>query len=258
MTIRDSIYFKYRGEYSKHYGILNVQIGGMATDMYNEPFLPNRELNEVMVRGRVKPYHQDIQKEPLEFSLSFAFDNRFSERLIRRTARWLSPDYYQELIFSNNPSRIFYAMPVQQSEFIHNGLKQGYLNLTFRCNSAYSYGNVYVSHVYESDTNGKYINFKNNGDLNIYPEIVLEKVGSGDISIKNLSDGGKEMIFEDLEDEEVVYIDNEEEEIKTNIENKYRFDNHNDVFLKMLKGINKIKMQGEFKLKFRWQPILLQ
>ncbi|QSF43554.1 distal tail protein Dit [Paenibacillus tianjinensis] len=150
MTIRDSLYFSFAGKKSINYGIYNVNID---SGMQEETFAPTAEIVEETIKGRDKPYFQRLKREPLKFSVNFAFEDTWDTQKIREVAQWLtSPEYYQELYFTNeqgnNPERIFYAMVVDDSTLVHNSLKQGYVKLTFRCDSPYSYTPITTSREY--------------------------------------------------------------------------------------------------------------
>lgn len=117
-------------------GLINCQIDG---GMFEEAFLASREIKEISIIGNDKPYFQGTSFLPLEFELTFAFENDYDERKIRDVARWLSPEYYKPFYTIDNPSRIFYCMLKGDSRLVHNGMKQGYITLTMRCDSPYSY-----------------------------------------------------------------------------------------------------------------------
>lgn len=121
--------------------------------MQEEIFFPSREIVEEKVKGKDRPYFMSIETEPLQFSVSFAFEETWNTAKIREVARWLTQhDYYQELYFANEDGlgaeRFFYAIVVDESTLVHNCLKQGYINLTFRCDSPYSYSPLMTSRVY--------------------------------------------------------------------------------------------------------------
>lgn len=149
MSIRDSEYFIYDGIRSNDRGIMNVNVN---TGMLEENFAYKRDIQEVDIRGR-RPYFQEIKKAPLVFTVSFAFEEDWGDRNhIRDIARWLTgQEYYKPLIFSGDPERIFYAVVIESPTLVHNGLKQGYVNLTFRCNDSYAYSPIYHSKVYDWD-----------------------------------------------------------------------------------------------------------
>lgn len=151
ITIRDALYFSYAGQKSVDFGIINVSLG---SGMMEEEFVPSRSIVEEKIKGRDQPYFIRTEVEPLQFSISFAFEESWDTDKIREVARWLTQhDYYQELYFTTedgiNPERIFYALVVDDATLVHNGLKQGYITLTFRCDSPYAYSPVMTTRKYE-------------------------------------------------------------------------------------------------------------
>jgi len=149
MTIRNSINFNFAGISSETMGLINVNLD---SGMYEENLSPSKTINEIKIRGRSKPYHQNIEYEPLEFSVSFAFLDTWDKTKLRQVTNWLcNQSYYKPLYFSdnldedNNPTRIYYALVHEDSTLVHNGLSQGYVNITFRCNDAFKYSPVYTT-----------------------------------------------------------------------------------------------------------------
>lgn len=132
----EGVNFYYDGIYSVDMGVFNCQIDG---GMFEEAFLPSREINETKVNGRSKPHFQSVGLEPLSFEMTFAFEFGYDEQRIREVARWLMQDYYKPFYTIDNPNRIFYCMAEGDSKLVHNGAKQGYITLTMRCDSPYSY-----------------------------------------------------------------------------------------------------------------------
>lgn len=137
----EGINFSYAGEYSTDMGLLNCKLDG---GMFEETFLPTRKIQEVKVTGNHNPYFQSIELEPLKFDLTFAFEYYYDEQKIREVARWLMQDYYKPFYTIDNPSRIYYCMIDGDSKLVHNGLKQGYITLTMRCDSPFSYSQEYT------------------------------------------------------------------------------------------------------------------
>ncbi|MCM3274161.1 distal tail protein Dit [Paenibacillus elgii] len=146
--MKEGIDFYYDGVYSLDMGLINCKVD---SGFFEEPFLSQREIHEVSVRGRDKPYFQGVKRSPLSFSLTFAFVDYYDEEKIRAVARWLNSNTYKPFYTSDNPERIFYCMLESESTLLHNGLKQGYVNVKFRCDSPYSYSPVYTSKLYEWD-----------------------------------------------------------------------------------------------------------
>lgn len=257
MAIMESIYFSYDGKYSSDYGIYNVSLD---SGMYNESFLSSRSIIETKVRGNPKPYFQGIEYEPLTLELSFAFENTWDIKQIREVARWLSQDYYKPLWFSEDPTRIFYCMTVDDSQLIHNGLKQGYITLTMRCDSPYTYSQILTKGWLDYSSNITYVDFEfiNDGDVVLKPEMWIEKVGNGDVSIVNRTYNNREFKFTGLIDGETVYVDNEREYIETDVPNEYRYSNFNNKYLHLVRGVNILRLTGACKLNFRYQHKTLQ
>lgn len=140
--MKEGLEFSYDGIKSSDMGLLNVQFSG---GLFEEPFVADKEIHEIKVRGNDKPYFQGVERSPLVFSLQFAFEDKYDHEKIRQVARWLDQDYYKPFFTTNNPDRIFYCMLHSSSQLIHNGAKEGYVEIEMRCDSPYSYSPQYVS-----------------------------------------------------------------------------------------------------------------
>lgn len=99
--------------------------------------------------------------------------------------------------------------------------------------------------------------FNNLGDLNCQPEIWITKLGSGDFSIINTSHNNDTFSFQGLVDQEMIYVNNEQQDIETSLVNTYRYNNFNDSYLDFPIGQNVLRVQGAAKIKFRHQYKLL-
>ena len=131
-------------------GLINITL---SSDMYDEPFLAQRNVKTQKIRGRDKPYFYEVEREPLTFRLSFAFLETWDDNKIRNIARWLNQDYYKEFYMSDNPNKRYFAILNDDSRLIHNGLKQGYIELNFLCDSSYAYSPVYETELLDFTTN---------------------------------------------------------------------------------------------------------
>jgi phage-related protein len=255
--IKSSVAFSYAGKRSVDFGIYNITI---QSGLYEEPFLASRDIREVETRWSMKPYFQNISLKPLVFDLSFAILDYWDDKKIREIARWLAQDNYQPLFFEEDIDRIFYCVPIDDINIIHNGLKQGYITLTFRCDAPWSYTRQYVTPEYDfsDNPNGVLLSFANEGDLYLYPEMWITKVGNGDVSIINQTNGGVEFKFTGLVDGEIVYVDNENQYIATSLTDTYRYDNFNNNYLELVVGVNNLWVTGNCKLQFRYRFKRLQ
>lgn len=141
----EGVNFSYDGISSVDMGLINVMIDG---GMFEEIFLPTREIQEIAIDGRDKRYFQGVSLEPLEFSLTFAFEYGYTPQKIREVARWLNQSYYKPFYTTDNPNRIFYCMMNGESTLVHNGMKEGYITLSMKCDSPYSYTPEYIRENY--------------------------------------------------------------------------------------------------------------
>lgn len=258
MAIRSSLYFLFDGQNSQDFGIVSVNI---SSGMPEEPFMANRVINEVKIRGKDKPIFSTVTHDPLSFTLTFAFMNGFDSDALRKVTRWLSVSYFKPLQFSDNLDRVYYAMPSAESVLVHSA-GQGYITLTMRCDSPYSYSPTFLSPIYDLSSNsasGTQIQLVNNGDVSIYPEIYIDKVGNGNVSITNLSNNGNVFAYTGLVNGENVFTNCETELIISDlIPTTYRYSVFNNGFLQIIYGTNNLLILGNAKIRFKYRYIYLQ
>lgn len=248
--IKESLYFNYAGVDSDQFGITNVNV---STGLFEEIFMPNRSINEYKIRGRDKPYFQEINREANSLSLTFYPEGQLTEERLSEIARWLDVDFYEPLVFSAMPDRVFYATCVDASNLRHNGV-EGYITLTMRLDAPNSYSRDIVTTWYDlSEKENEVIEIPNYGDKPIVPEIFIEKIGDGDIIIENLSEKSPPFYINGLKDKEEIYVDGESRIIKTNIPNTYRYSNSNKKYPIFSYGLNRFKVTGKCKIKFQYR-----
>jgi hypothetical protein len=98
----------------------------------------------------------------------------------------------------------------------------------------------------------------NYGDLSCKPELWIRKTnGSGNIKLINEANG-QSLELTNLNDGETVYIDCENEDIVTDLPLKYRYNDHNGIFLELEIGENYLAGEGDFELDMRMQFKTLQ
>lgn len=255
--MKEYIDFYYNGISSKEMGLINVSVDD---GLFEESFIASRSIKEVSIRGNDKPYFMGIEREPLEFDLEFAFLYPYDKAKIAEVAMWLNQDYYREFYFTDNPNRRFFCIMEDDSELVHNGLGQGYIRITMRCDSPYSYSQEYLTKELDFSNNvtgGTRYDFMNSGHTNTFPEVWVKKIGEGDIEITNRATN-ETFAFSGLKDQEIVYIDNEREHIESNLNGIYRYDNFNDNYMRLERGRNVLMVKGNCKLQFRYRFRLLQ
>lgn len=262
MTFKDSIEFSYAGINSREFQIYNVTVND---GMYSEPFGAGRTILSTKIKGNYKDYFQGIELESPTLELSFAFPEPWNRQKLRTIARWLTQDYFQPLIFSNEPEKIYYTLMVGKPEIIHNG-SAGYINLQMKMDSPYTYSPEITSTTYDFayDPSGVNFTFINKSDLPLYPKIYITKVGAGDVSIMNTTNNNLEMKFTGLANNETVFVDCLNEIILSDLTDVYRYDNLVDgTYLYMLptsfnsNGFNTLNITGACRLKFKYKFIYL-
>jgi len=267
MPISESIYFLYDNQSSYNYGVINCHVD--TNGLYQEEFLPSRELKETTTRYNDKPYLSQIKTSPRVLNLTIAFEENFDEDKLRSVRRWLSSSIYKPMSFESMPDYIFYCTLIDSTPLLHNGNGQGYINCTMRCSDPYKYSPQYISDLYDLSSNpsiGTPIIFSNLGDIPCQPQISLLKINDGDISIINNSDSGKEFKLSSLLDSEGIpiassslknnedlFIDNENEEITSSLPDTYRLNNLTGDFISLPRGINNLVVKGTCKIQFRYQ-----
>jgi len=184
--VLEGIHFSYDGIKSTDLGLFNVKLDG---GMFEEAFLPDREIKEVKVAGKGTPYFQRVEKSPLEFDLSFAFEFDYDEEKIRRVARLFDQDFYKPFYTVSNNNRIFYCMPIGDSTLTHTGAGQGYFSIRMRCDSPYSYSKQQViDNMYFDNTRfvKNYLSTANDLDITKFDTLTLDN-GTLKIDMANVN-----------------------------------------------------------------------
>jgi len=257
ILIKSSTNFTINGISNQELKLIHCNIN---TGMQEEPFIYSREIELTYIKGRDNPYLAHKKPSVLKFNATFAFENTFTSDDLRLLARTIDSQYFIPLTFidesSDNTSitKLYYVILDGDPIISHNCINQGYVTLSFICDSPYCYSPVYQSNVYDMSENILWtdIIFNNKGDMDCKPEIYITKVGNGDFVIQNLSDNNIQFKFTDLIDQEEISVSNENEIINTNL-SIYRYDNFNFNFLSIPPGLNTLRILGNVKFYFKYQ-----
>ena len=97
------------------------------------------------------------------------------------------------------------------------------------------------------DVNPLDIIILNESDIDIYPEMIIKKVGNGNVKITNINTS---QVFEinNMADDETVYIDNDKEII-----NPYLGERFDYKYLRLIKGVNTLRTDGACHIRFRYR-----
>lgn len=251
----DSVYFYYNTKKSSDMEIYLVSI---EKGMKSTPFLAEKEVISETIPNSDFQYIYGAKRKPLVFNLTLStLEGYWTFEKRRELARWLSTDTFEKFYSGDNPEKIYFLQYIGGVDLTHNSNQQGWIQIQMLSNSPYAYSDYQTQiHDLSSITSPTIINFSNKGDNALYPEMWIQKIGAGDISIKNLTNSGKEFKFTGLLDNETVYIDNrpQHRHIETDLANTYRYDNFNGNYLDLLPySMNRLEITGKCKITFRYQ-----
>ncbi|WP_152966733.1 phage tail domain-containing protein [Sporosarcina globispora] len=256
MAIYQYEHFHYAGIDSEVMGALNIQTD---SGLFEETTISNRNINETRIRGRAKSYLHSVEQDPLEFPINVYFEHGYTDEEFEEAIQWLNQMSYQPFyVMGTEQIKIIYCMPTGEIKHLHNGNGEGYLSLTMRSNSPYLYSPVFDTVEYDLRDNtsaGVSISIYNGGHIETKPFINLITTAEGDISIVNQSNNNSEFKFTGLASNETITIDNESEEIETDIPHMYRMKDFNLNFLDLVKGHNDLIVYGKCKIQFKYEYI---
>jgi phage-related protein len=245
------------GKSSSDFGIICAN--GSGNSLYEDLFVANKSIEEDSSPDRNIPYFKDVTLSPLDFPpLTLYWTDGFNEEGLQLIKQWLNKKTYSEFFFEEYPIRHYFGLLYADNSLSHNGLGQGFATIKIRCNSPYAYSPAITNqNTITIPSEGKDLMIENKGDEFIYPSIQFTKIGDGDFSILNLTDGGNTFTLTELKDNETITIDNYNEEIDTDLPNIYRYENHNGNFLKLPVGRNRLIIRGECKLKYHYRYVYM-
>lgn len=248
----NSINFFYNGQRFDEIGVYLVNVD---TGLKETPFLSEREIISETVAGNDIPYVYEHKRSPLIVNLTLStLDNLWTFEKRREVARLLDIDEFGEFYSEDNINKKYYLLYTGGINLTHNGLEQGYITIQMQNISPYSYSPIYTNTYLIENAETKIIEFVNSGDNDLFPEMWIKKIGSGNFTITNLSNGGEVFEFVDLVDGETVYVDNNNHDIETDILLTYRYDNFNNNYLKITNySVNRLQITGDCELTFRYQ-----
>lgn len=248
----DSTDFYFNGGKSVDKSVYLVNIN---SGMQTTPFLSEKEVISDQIVGNDIPYVYGTKRSPLVVELTLStLDKKWTYEKRREIARWLDTDTFEEFYSVDDVHKKYYLQYVGGIDLTHNTTQQGYITVRMLNISPFSYSPVYTKSYDLADISSPtVIEFKCDSDNILKPELWIEKIGVGDLSIVNLSDGGMEFKFTGLHDLEQIYVDNKHRHIETDVVGLYRYDSFNDGYLELPRGLNRLEVTGRCKLTFRYQ-----
>ncbi len=263
-----SEHFIFDGVKSSDMGIYLISVD---SGLISSPFFGGQSPEGEWVQGKSTAYHYGINKEPIEFTIQISpLEKEWTPQLRNKVGRWLIQDMYKPFQTADDMGKTYYAMCTDAPNFelAHN---RGYLELTFITNSPYAWSPIYIETFNLLNDTTKIIELDNMSNVTKYhyPKIeisLLNLDGSAtntkQVKIRNLSDGGRELILgvkNDLVGNEVISMDCENEIIKTaNPIHSNVFSKFNRNWLRLVYGKNRLEVNGRCSLKLKLQYPILQ
>jgi predicted phage tail component-like protein len=236
---------------------MGLSIVRIQSGMINRPYTSGKDILESYPNNVLYPYFFGVKHQPLQFSVTFStLDSNMDSDKLHQIANWLFQNKYKGFISSDNPSRMYYCMAVNQIDFITNGSDQGYFTVDFRCRDGFAWSlPLFETFDLSGITTPEVIqltNFSNVIDY-VHPEVEFElKSTNTGISLININDDGKEFKFTALNQLEEMYVNNDKRLIISST-GLNRFGKFNNGWFRLVRGINNITVTGKCVLKFRMQ-----
>lgn len=242
--------FTKNGIYSGDMGITHVSLSG---GLFDEAIGGNRTIVEQQNSLTDRRFFRRISTDPIEFDMALYLEDEMDDVQIDSVIEWLLNDYYEELYFEDEVDKIYYCLPISQPRIVHNGLNQGYITIQMRCYDEYLYSQeiTKVFDLFNNSIEGSTITLYNYGHVEVKPLVTIE-MNDTSVKIINLTTN-ESTEFNNLLVGETITLDNENEEISTDQSAIYRFDNHNDLFIRILTQSNQFKVIGKCKLTFKYR-----
>lgn len=250
----DSLFFVYDGITSESMGVYLVNVGNSG--MKEEHFLGDREIIQEQVAGNDIPYIYGVNNKPLTINLTLSpLEGLWTTEMRSKIARWLNCGKFAEFYSGDDINKRYFLMYSGSSNLYTNSNQQGYITIQFQNISPYTFSPVNQLIWDESSNTGTSTRtFTNLGDRTLYPQDMwIRKVGAGDISIKNLSDGGRIFSFTGLSDGEEIRIQNQTRQIETSLSGTYRYDKFSGNYMRFVYGTNTLSITGKAEIDFRYR-----
>lgn len=257
----ESMYFIYDGIQSSQMGLYNVRIE--HSGFVEVPYWGGTNIKESKSSKRLIPYFYGVERDCIEFTVQFmlADENlrpiKWTPEQRYKIAKWLVHNEYKEMIFSDNLGVRHYVICTSPAN-LNLINTEGYIELTFRSNSPYGWTGIYIGEHDISNEVTKIIQLENKSNVLKYynPLLEIEFIDTN-VQLKNLSNAGKIMKFEDMTVGEIVGIDCENKIIKSNLFGSNPFSKFNvgmkRYYMDLVYGVNNIEVTGRCRLKIKSQ-----
>jgi len=254
--------FTFNGVSSDEYHLMIYDIDG-GEGQENGQFSTREPVEERLPGSYLPLYYGSKFNQPLEFRLVFGLSQKGIQLRIpldrwdmEAIATWLTgPDGYRPLeIEQGDLDTIHYNCMISELRQVAFGWETFAMSCKVRCDSPYAYTDEYKygfnvnlglqSELYNRSTHCGYF----------LPKIRITGIGSGlagrSVSIKNLSEGGRETLLTDIPSGVSEIILDQQRGVISNSAGENLYDNWNFQFCRLIRGKNILQFSGRFIAEF--------
>ena len=231
----------------------------LESGMVESPVFGSRSIINDRNPRKDYSYFQGLKKNPIKLKLTFSLlEGLWTDEKRFQIFQWLVKNEYCKFYTADKPDRLFYIICTSDGNLMTNGCEQGYITMDFENLFSYPLSPVYIQ-TYDLSTITSPITIqminKSNVNQYYYPEIEFElKDTNVDLKILNTTCSGEYLEFKGLQQDEIVYVNNENRQIISNKLGSYPINKiTNKQWLRLVYGINNIRITGKCILRTRMQ-----
>lgn len=238
---------------------MGLSLVKLESGMVESPVFGSRSLIQDRNPRKDYSYFQGLKKEPLKFSLTFSLlEGLWTDEKRFQIFQWLVQNDYCKFYTIDKPDRLYYIICTSEGNLTTNGCEQGYITMDFENLFPYPISPVYTqTYDLSTITSSTIIQIENRSNVNkyYYPEIEFElRDTNTNFKLQNLTVGGEIIEFQGLQQNEIVYVNNENKQILSNISGSYPIAKCvSKQWLRLAYGINNIQITGKCILRTRIQ-----
>jgi|GEM_PF-5648739 len=246
--------FSYNGITSDSMGVWLVKT---STDLMESQLFGDRSISYDTIPGRQTPYYYNETLSPFRVKLQLApIDGLWTDELKERLSRWLNNGRFNEFYSTDDIDKRYFLTYIGSPSLNVTGNNEGYADIEFQNIDCYVRTPIY-NQIFDLSAIGStptLIEIRNLGDECMKPVLEIKKVGAGSLSVVNLSDGGLDFKFNNLQNAETLWVDNGNRQILSD-KNVLRYDDFSGNYMSMPYGVNRLSVTGACQLSFRYRHL---
>lgn len=246
--------FIYAGIPSSMYGLYICDFAGNRND--DVAFGNSAKIIEKKVNNRVSPLHYgvDYNSTPLSFKMIFASKKELNRWDMQEIAHWLTGrnNYEWLSIEQSDMKNVQYKCIITDLKPISVGWAPYAFEANVRCDCPYAYGNAFSERFSISKTSPVILFNDGTARVPCKPDLkIIKPAGVTEVNLINESDDNREFSIVYLPSTSMeIYVSNENGIIIDKTLGTDLYSGFNDVFFRLIPGINQIKTTGNLDVTF--------